>query len=85
MTVHEDRKSRTGLSKLTFTHWRRKWELTPVFLPGESHRRGNLVGCRRRGPGGWGEGRGGLRTCPPWASPDPASHSEQGLPHPVSC
>ena len=25
---------------------RRKWQLTPVFLPGESQGRGNLVGCR---------------------------------------
>ena len=27
-------------------HWRRKWQLTPVFLPGESQGRGSLVGCR---------------------------------------
>ena len=27
-------------------HWRRKWQPTPVFLPGESHGRGSLVGCR---------------------------------------
>ena len=27
-------------------HWRRKWQPTPVFLPGESQGRGNLVGCR---------------------------------------
>ena len=26
-------------------HWRRKWQLTPVFLPGESQGRGSLVGC----------------------------------------
>ena len=26
-------------------HWRRKWQPTPVFLPGESHGRGSLVGC----------------------------------------
>ena len=26
--------------------WRRKWQPTPVFLPGESQRRGSLVGCR---------------------------------------
>ena len=26
-------------------HWRRKWQPTPVFLPGESQGRGNLVGC----------------------------------------
>ena len=27
-------------------HWRRKWQPTPVFLPGESQGQGNLVGCR---------------------------------------
>ena len=26
-------------------HWRRKWQHTPVFLPGESQGRGSLVGC----------------------------------------
>ena len=26
-------------------HWRRKWQPTPVFLPGESQRWGSLVGC----------------------------------------
>ena len=26
-------------------HWRRKWQPTPVFLPGESQGRGSLVGC----------------------------------------
>ena len=36
----------TSLSLLTFTHWRRKWQPTPVFLPGESQGRGSLVGCR---------------------------------------
>ena len=36
----------TSLSILTFTHWRRKWQPTPVFLPGESQGRGSLVGCR---------------------------------------
>ena len=25
---------------------RRKWQPTPVFLPGESQGRGSLVGCR---------------------------------------
>ena len=30
----------------TFMHWRRKWQPTPVFLPGESQRRGALLGCR---------------------------------------
>ena len=42
------RSSRTRLSDFTFTfmHWRRKWQPTPVFLPGESQGRGSLVGCR---------------------------------------
>ena len=26
--------------------WRREWQPTPVFLPGESQGRGSLVGCR---------------------------------------
>ena len=38
--------SRTRLSDFTFMHWRRKWQPTPVFLPGESQGRGNLVGYR---------------------------------------
>ena len=36
----------TSLLLFTFTHWRRKWQPTPVFLPGESQGRGSLVGCR---------------------------------------
>ena len=39
----------TSLSLFTFMHWRRKWQPTPVFLPGESQRRGSLVGCHPRG------------------------------------
>ena len=34
----------TSLSLFTFMHWRRKWQPTPVFLPGESQGRGSLVG-----------------------------------------
>ena len=26
----------TSFSLFTFMHWRRKWQATPVFLPGES-------------------------------------------------
>ena len=48
--VHGVTKSRTRLSDFTFIftfmHWRRKWQPTPVFLPGESQGRGSLVGCR---------------------------------------
>ena len=36
----------TSLSLFTFMHWRRKWQPTPVFLPGESWGQGILVGCR---------------------------------------
>ena len=36
----------TSLSLFTFMHWRRQWQPTPVFLPGESQGRGSLVGCR---------------------------------------
>ena len=35
-----------SLSLFTFMHWRRKWQPTPVFLPGESQGRGSLAGCR---------------------------------------
>jgi len=33
----------TSLSLFTFLHWRRKWQPTPVFLPGESQGRRSLV------------------------------------------
>ena len=36
----------TSLSLFTFMHWRRKWQPTPLFLPGESQGWGGLVGCR---------------------------------------
>ena len=44
--VHGVAESWTRLSDFTFMHWRRKWQPTPVFLPGESQGRGSLVGCR---------------------------------------
>ena len=34
--IHGVARSRTRLSDFTFTRWRRKWQPTPVFLPGES-------------------------------------------------
>ena len=40
--VHD---SATSLSLFTFMHWRRKWQPTPVFLPGGSQGRGDLVRC----------------------------------------
>ena len=38
-----------SLSLFTFTHWRRKWQPTPVFLPWESQGQGSLMGCRLSG------------------------------------
>ena len=34
-----------SLSLFTLMHWRRKWQPTSAFLPGESQGRGSLVGC----------------------------------------
>ena len=34
-----------GTGHFPCTHWRRKWQPTPVFLPGESHGQRSLVGC----------------------------------------
>ena len=48
--VHGVAEGRTRVSDFTFTftfmHWRRKWQPTPVLLPGESQGWGSLVGCR---------------------------------------
>ena len=45
--VHGVSKSRTGLNNFTYTFMHgRKWQATPVFLPGEPRVRGNLVDCR---------------------------------------
>ena len=33
----------------TFMHWRRKWQPTPVFLPGKSHGQRSLVGYSPQG------------------------------------
>ena len=39
----------TSLSLFTFMRWRRKWQPTPVFLPGKSHGQSSLTGCSPRG------------------------------------
>ena len=36
----------TSLSLFIFMHWRRKWQPTSVFLPGESQGQGSLVSSR---------------------------------------
>ena len=43
------RQARGTLFKTTAIEWRRKWQPTPVFLPGESHEQRSLAG---HGP--WG-------------------------------
>ena len=51
--IHGVTKSQTQLSDFislfSFMHWRRKWQPTPVLLPGESQGWGSLVGYRLRG------------------------------------
>ena len=39
----------TSLSFFTFMHWRRKWQPTPVFLPGESQGQGEPGGLPSMG------------------------------------
>ena len=39
----------TSLSLFTFMHWRRKWQPTPVFLPGESQEQGEPGGLPSMG------------------------------------
>ena len=34
-----------ALVSVFFTTWRRKWQPTPIFLPGEFHGQRSLVGC----------------------------------------
>ena len=41
------------LSRHACMHWRRKWQPTPVFLPGESQGQRSLVGCRLWGCTEW--------------------------------
>ena len=45
--VHRVATSQTRLNDFTFTctQWRRTWQPTPVFLPGESQGQQSLVGC----------------------------------------
>ena len=45
----------TSFSLFTFMHWRRKWQPTPVFLPGESQGQRSLVGGRL-----WGHTESGM-------------------------
>ena len=44
--TESDKTEVTLLSLFTFMHRRRKWQPTPMCLPGESQEWGSLVGCR---------------------------------------
>ena len=48
VAVHRVAQSRTQLKRLSMhacMHWRRNWQPTPVFLPGESQGQQSLMGC----------------------------------------
>ena len=40
-------------SRIPVVHWRRKWQSTPVFLPGEPHGQQSLVGYSPWGCESW--------------------------------
>ena len=48
-TTHLRRSLGKFKAKLFYYPWRRKWQPTPVFLPGESHGRRSLVGYSPQG------------------------------------
>ena len=79
----------TWLSLFTFMHWRRKWQPTPVFLPGESQGGGawwtavygvtyNLTRlkwlCSSRSTS---EGQGGMAFCSPRGHKEWATEQQQ--------
>ena len=45
LTLTSTRMFRNYLCMNSLSLWRRKWQPTPVFLPGESHRRRSLASC----------------------------------------
>ena len=88
----------TSLSLFTFLHWRRKWQPTPVFLPGESQGQGSLVGCRLWGRTesdttkrlsssssnriGWRGKEGGKETVEEWTDKKRSVSMELGMVRP---
>ena len=49
LKIGHDSVTSFSLLLFTFMHWRRKWQPSPVFLPGESQGWQSLVGCRQWG------------------------------------
>ena len=68
--VHGVAKSWARLIDFTFMHWRRKWQPTPVLLPGESQ--GQTMHWRRKWQPtpvflpGESQGQTSLVGCPLW-------------------
>ena len=52
----------TSLSLFTFMHWRRQWQSTPVFLPGEFQGRGKPGGLPSMGSHRVGHDQSDLAT-----------------------
>ena len=46
LSQHQGLFQRVSFASGSQSIWRRKWQSTPVFLPGESQGWGSLVGCR---------------------------------------
>ena len=70
--------------------WRRAWQPTPVFLPGESHRQRSLVGYslqgRKRVGQNWSDLARTCTICRPVASHSGSFSQVQDLkPHPNPC
>ena len=66
----------TSLSLFTFMHWR-KWQPTPVFLPGESQGLRSLVGCRlwvRRVGHDWSDLAAEVAAAADYSPPDFSVH-----------
>ena len=57
--------------------WRRKWQPTPVFLPGKSHGQRSLVGCSP-----WGHKRVGHNLATKQQQQDPCHRMCQAWPTP---
>ena len=52
----------TSLSRFTFMHWRRKWQPTPVLLPGESQGQGAWWAAVCRVARDWSDSGASVRT-----------------------
>ena len=77
----------SSLSPFTFMHWNRKWQPTPVFLPGESQGGESLVGCQPTPVFLPGESQGGesLVGCCLWGRTEPDTTERLDFHFSLSC